>query len=146
MYFKINTPQVTHETIDGEAVIVNLYTGNYYSMNGVGATVWQLIDLGASKNEIIEIINQNYKGDLSKIENCISYLIEQMKDEGLISLQKKFNSKEKIDFKTPSITNGKDKPVFESPSLNKYTDMQDLLLLDPIHEVDDSGWPVSNSN
>ena len=27
--------------------------------------------------------------------------------------------------------------------LEKYTDMQDLLLLDPIHEVDDgSGWPT----
>jgi hypothetical protein len=25
--------------------------------------------------------------------------------------------------------------------LNKYTDMQDLLLLDPIHEVDAAGWP-----
>jgi hypothetical protein len=25
--------------------------------------------------------------------------------------------------------------------LQKFTDMQDLLLLDPIHEVDESGWP-----
>jgi hypothetical protein len=29
------------------------------------------------------------------------------------------------------------------PVLNKYTDMQDLLLLDPIHEVDERGWPNS---
>ncbi len=27
--------------------------------------------------------------------------------------------------------------------MNKYTDMQDLLLLDPIHEVDETkGWPT----
>jgi hypothetical protein len=25
--------------------------------------------------------------------------------------------------------------------LQKYTDMADLLLLDPIHEVDEQGWP-----
>ena len=30
---------------------------------------------------------------------------------------------------------------FEAPILHKYTDMQDLLLLDPIHEVDEAGWP-----
>ena len=29
------------------------------------------------------------------------------------------------------------------PRLRKYTDMQDLLLLDPIHEIDQSGWPNS---
>ena len=31
--------------------------------------------------------------------------------------------------------------VFEAPRLEKYTDMQDLVLLDPVHEVDEQGWP-----
>jgi hypothetical protein len=31
--------------------------------------------------------------------------------------------------------------AFQPPTLRKYTDMQDLLLIDPIHEVDDLGWP-----
>ena len=26
-------------------------------------------------------------------------------------------------------------------TINKYSDMQDMLLLDPIHDVDDKGWP-----
>ncbi len=30
---------------------------------------------------------------------------------------------------------------FEAPILHKFTDMQELLLLDPIHEVDETGWP-----
>lgn len=30
---------------------------------------------------------------------------------------------------------------FQPPALESYTDMQDLLLLDPIHEVDEMGWP-----
>jgi hypothetical protein len=35
-----------------------------------------------------------------------------------------------------------DKPRFEQPVLEKFTDMEDLLLLDPIHEVNlQSGWP-----
>jgi hypothetical protein len=26
--------------------------------------------------------------------------------------------------------------------LNKFTDIKELLLLDPIHEVDEAGWPL----
>ncbi len=37
-----------------------------------------------------------------------------------------------------------DRPAFEAPVLESYSDMQDLLLLDPIHDVDDAGWPVAN--
>jgi hypothetical protein len=30
--------------------------------------------------------------------------------------------------------------------LQKFTDMQELLLLDPIHEVDERGWPHRKLN
>jgi hypothetical protein len=32
--------------------------------------------------------------------------------------------------------------AFVPPSLAKFQDMQDLLLLDPIHETDEPGWPA----
>ena len=28
-----------------------------------------------------------------------------------------------------------------SPNLEKHTDMAELILLDPVHEVDSMGWP-----
>jgi len=35
-----------------------------------------------------------------------------------------------------------DRLEFSAPRLDKYTDMQQLLLIDPIHEVsDEQGWP-----
>jgi hypothetical protein len=39
--------------------------------------------------------------------------------------------------------NGAAPGAYEAPKLSAYTDMQELLLLDPIHEVDESGWPNS---
>jgi hypothetical protein len=30
------------------------------------------------------------------------------------------------------------------PKLEKYTDMEDLLLLDPIHDVQEVGWPQTS--
>ena len=30
---------------------------------------------------------------------------------------------------------------FVAPKLETYTDMQDIILLDPVHKVDSRGWP-----
>ena len=44
--FKVNTPPVIHETLDGEVIVVNLDTGTYYSIPGTGAEIWTLVDQG----------------------------------------------------------------------------------------------------
>ena len=31
--------------------------------------------------------------------------------------------------------------TFTAPNLETFTDLQELLMLDPIHEVDAAGWP-----
>ena len=40
----VNSPHVVHETIDGETIIIHLGTGTYYSLDGVGADIWALLD------------------------------------------------------------------------------------------------------
>jgi hypothetical protein len=40
----------------------------------------------------------------------------------------------------------KERKEFEAPVLHKYIDMKDLLLLDPIHETDETGWPSASSD
>ena len=30
---------------------------------------------------------------------------------------------------------------YEKPKIETFSDMKDLLLLDPIHDVDETGWP-----
>ena len=37
------------------------------------------------------------------------------------------------------------KTPFVRPVLQKFTDMQDILLLDPIHEANDMGWPYTGT-
>lgn len=37
---RINAPSVVGEVIDGEAVILNLETGKYYSARGSGSAIW----------------------------------------------------------------------------------------------------------
>ena len=139
---KINEPNVVHENIDGETVILNLDSGNYYSIVDVGADIWNYIEKGAPVIEIMPLILENYECSRGDEENDVNSFITQLQQEGLvIPIDNKLADSPLPNNWKEQITAKKNKTVFNVPVLNKYTDMQDLLLLDPIHEVDATGWP-----
>ncbi|HKV36459.1 MAG TPA: PqqD family protein [Pyrinomonadaceae bacterium] len=139
--FRVNTPTVTHEVIDGEAVIINLDSGNYYSLVEEGSFIWSLVEKGASASELQNVVLQAYQGDAQAIDRGVQELLAQLQQENLIVPVDE--AEEAVDLQAPNNNNG-EKPLFNPPSLNKYSDMQELLLLDPIHDVDDAGWPKPN--
>lgn len=144
-HFRVNSPNVIHEIIDGEAVLVNLESGSYYSIDSVGAVVWDYVEKGLSTSQIVEAIAGQYDGEQADIAQGVQQLFVQLQEEQLIVPIEGPPS----NGHTPIINapaNGQGKPQFETPVLHKYTDMEDLLLLDPIHDVDESGWPNSNPN
>ena len=138
----INRQSVVYETFDDEIIIINLDSGNYYSFDRVGADMWCLIESGTAVSEIVKWIIERYKGSSpDDIENAIKESIAELEKEGLIvpgELEKSVNGKEiNLVAKTES---GTKKAIFEKPVLQKHTDMQDFLLVDPIHEVDYTDW------
>jgi hypothetical protein len=141
--FRVNTPTVTHETIDGEAVIINLDSGNYYSLVDVGSFIWGLIETGASASEVQNRVLQSYQGDATDIDRGVQELLVQLQQENLIVPVDAAEAFTQLN-QEPSSNNNHEKPSFNPPLLNKYSDMQELLLLDPIHDVDDAGWPKPN--
>jgi len=144
-HFRVNSPNVIHEIIDGEAVLVNLDSGSYYSIDSVGAVVWDYVEKGLSRHQIVEAIASQYDGEQADIDQGIQQLFAQLQEEQLI-VPTEAPSSNGHAFVTTSVSTGQNKPQFEPPVLHKYTDMEDLLLLDPIHDVDESGWPNSNPN
>lgn len=144
-HFRVNSPNVIHEIIDGEAVLVNLDSGSYYSIDSVGAVVWDYVEKGLSRHQIVEAIASQYDGEQADIDQGIQQLFAQLQEEQLI-VPTEAPSSNGHAFVTTSVSTGQNKPQFETPILHKYTDMEDLLLLDPIHDVDESGWPNSNPN
>ena len=140
--FKINKPGVVYEKFDNELVLINLDSGNYYSFEKIGADIWGFIQSGASETEIIEEISQRYAESLSTIEDAVKNFLSELKEEGLIvpyetqeaESTKSLHNKNSIGSET-------EKLIFESPVLSKFTNMQDFLLVDPIHEIDFTDWP-----
>jgi hypothetical protein len=137
---KINSPKVVHEIIDGEVVIVHLLKGHYYSLVKTGADIWSGIERGISRERILEEMVSRYDGDPADIEKAVNNMIEQLQEEELIAVAQTEESGTAAAGAIEAKANP-EKLSFEPPKLDKYTDMEDLLLLDPIHEVDETGWP-----
>jgi len=142
--FRINTPGVINEIIDGEAVIVNLETGIYYSIDKIGALIWSFIENEMPVGQIIETIAARCNGSHEAIGNGVNHLVAQLREEELIVYA---GSRDPGDggYPPPAVGPPAHRFPFEKPVLHKYNDMEGLLLLDQIHEVDgEMGWPTPN--
>lgn len=135
--YRINSPQVISETIENEVIIINLESGFYYNLNQTAADIWRLIETTANTDEIIASLSRQYEASPLEIKNAVISLIEQLQEEDIIvpCQPEPENKLQEYDFPHES------KKILKQPAINKFTDMQELLLLDPIHEVEESGWP-----
>ena len=145
--YRTNRPQVVHEVFDDEVVLINFDSGKYFSFNHVGAAIWESIEEQRSIESILEILLSRFSGSRDRIESSLAAFIRQLEDAGLIvpaeTSQKPVTEPAGAESRLNSAA---DLEAFEAPELHQYDDMQELLLLDPIHEVDESGWPNKNQD
>jgi Coenzyme PQQ synthesis protein D (PqqD) len=136
----VNSPQVIHESIDGEVIIIDLGTGTYYSAKGSAAEVWEAIDRfpGVSEESVAAAVATAYELPAEAVAGDVHAFVFELLSEGIVVLADAHAG----DGATASIDrDGTSSGPFAAPKLEKYTDMQDLVLIDPVHEVDATGWP-----
>jgi hypothetical protein len=137
MRYRVNTPQVINETIDGEAIMINLATGSYYSLDSVGGDVWALLEASLPIDDIVTEVGRRYDAPEDDIRRGVDDLLQRLWGEELV-----VPCPDSDPVGTVSLVPAPGRrPPFHTPKLEKFTDMQDLILLDPVHEVDSRGWP-----
>ena len=139
--FAINPQRVVHETIDGETIIIQLETGTYYSLAGPGAEIWAMLAGGSSTDQVVADLERRYDESPQTLTQATQELVRELRHEEL--LEDDFDGSaagQTLNGASSNGSNGEGAP-FSRPTLQKYTDMQYFLLLDPIHEVEGSGWP-----
>jgi hypothetical protein len=100
--------------------------------------LWNAIIEAYNISDFIEKLAQKYDKTQAEIKEIIDgFLSELLKEELIVQDKNKKETENNID---KSII---DKLAIElkSPVLHKYTNMQDMLLLDPIHDTGEKGWP-----
>ena len=134
--FRLNCPPILHETVEDETIIVDLGSGSYYHLTGTGAFAWRLIEVGAGVPTIVGELAAHYDVPRETIGRDLDVFLSELVEEGLI-VEDSPTDEVLADLPTaPAL-------AYEAPALVKHTDMQELLLLDPIHDVDETGWPAA---
>ncbi len=129
---------VIHEQFENEVVVVNMETGHYFSLAGAAGQLWRtLVDGGDAEALLAKLIELQGGQERQCVEELDAFLA-LLRAEGLL---------QQAD--TPSPLPAADVAAYLegtrlSGSVEKFTDVEGLLLLDPIHEVDEAGWPRQN--
>jgi hypothetical protein len=130
-FLELATPNCTAEELDGELVAINLDTGMYFSVKQDGAAIWKDLQAGYSVEAI-----KAFAGDNAELAMGIDGFIQQLRDSGLMRATENAPTPNALSLTEQAAS------TMQMPELESYGDMQNLLLLDPVHEVDgDAGWP-----
>jgi len=140
--YTVNPQGIASEHFQDETIILNLPKGNYYSLKGTGQFIWSHLEQNVSSDVIVELLSKYYRITHDVAEPALEVFLNQLVEQELIR---------ETDFSgvnsTPGIFPDKVAESFTIPVLEVYTDMQELLMLDPIHDADPEkgGWPYKNN-
>lgn len=131
-------PAVVSEHFDDEVIIVNMTRGHYYSLRGSAAALWQQLEKGATVDTLSQYLMTHYATDSVNVDVPLTAFATQLIDEQLIIATDRVLAAEPL-----AASASTERLPFEAPRLEVYTDMADLLALDPIHDVSSAdGWPT----
>ena len=121
--YKLNEPDVTAKVMDGEAVIIHLGTGIYYSMDGVGCAVWESIVSGSDADSVAASLADRYGIGRDAAAVDVGKLIDELLAQALVVPGDGAVRPAALDGGAPA--------AYEAPVLKRYDDMAELLALDP---------------
>jgi hypothetical protein len=138
---------IVSEEIDGEVIIVNLKNGNYYSLTQSATAIWAGIQRHATLEQIRDGLAIRYSGDAASMDRGLAELIKALEGEELIRQQTADEADSPVAESSAGDSPPQAKEAYLPPVFERFTDMGDLLLLDPVHEVEDEkGWPHVKRN
>ena len=131
MRFEINSPNVIFDEMDGEFVLVDLASGKYFRIQSESANTFSLVVSGQDLTRFSDS-ESNLPQSLS---DAVRVLLEKEIIRELISSNAEAEAQPPTDY-IPGVF-----------VLEEFTDLQDIIGLDPIHEVDlNQGWPIADSS
>lgn len=131
--YKIAHSDIVFEDFDGEKVVLDLRSGNYFDFNPVAAALWDALLAGASRAVFAA-------AGLSpqRAEAFLALVVQS----GLAVADPDAAPLGAADAVTQTLATALALAGDEDPRIGVFDDLADLMQADPIHEVDaEYGWP-----
>ena len=132
--YKLNEEKMFFDVADGQAVVINFTTGMYYGTSTLGSAILASLIDGASEASVLNALKAA-QGCPEDIEDQLNGFIKALTEKEIL---------------LPADGEGAAAEIEEAAfaegfdfSLDEFAEVQDLLLADPVHEVDvEQGWPI----
>jgi hypothetical protein len=125
-WFRLNSPAVVFDASADDTVIINLVSGRYFRLNAASSLAWNALLASGSRAAFAASA-----GNAPELVASVDSMIGALTAENLI---------------VPAGETAAEAAswAFAGFSLESFSDLEDILGLDPIHEADpDKGWPAA---
>ncbi|MFM2438829.1 MAG: hypothetical protein RLZ55_1654 [Actinomycetota bacterium] len=121
--YAVAQPDIVADALDGEVILINLDSGMYFRARGDAALAWDAVVSGGLLTEVAGPAAQH-------LDAFVGRLLEH-----------------RLIVAVPPVAAGVAQLAVEGPfMLEAYSDLQNLLNLDPVHDVDSAaGWPATGA-
>lgn len=131
--YALNEDKMFSDIADGIAIVINSETGIYYGMNGFGTMVYEQILKGGPVEDITAAL-KTMPDAPEDMEKRMADFVKTLVDFGILLPAEAKETELELD----QVVAQADE--FELQA-QEFSDAQELLLADPIHEVKtDTGW------
>jgi len=142
--FLLNNADIVYEEYPDETVIADLKHGVYFTLNRPAADMFSALITAPSRQTAERWLSEIYKVDQHKISEVVDSLVASLVDGNIVALSPAGDPDENLPVPLALRAAAKS---FGIPEMLKYSDVEDLLKLDPVHEVEhESGWPTISEN
>jgi len=130
-FIGVDTARSSYDTVDGETVILDSSTGVLTLLVGIGPEIWERLVGGADREALLAEIAGTYDDVAATAAG--SFLDELLAAKLIVP----------CDAGTPGDAAPAPWPTeYRPPQIEVYDDIADIMMMDPIHEVDQTrGWP-----
>lgn len=85
MRYAINEQLVTFRVLDDGAVLVNHETGHYYTLNGTGTFLWELLAKSErTRAELITALAHEFEQDEAAVADDVTHVLDELAREQLL--------------------------------------------------------------
>jgi hypothetical protein len=134
MALTTSVPLLISQQFDSEVVLANYQNGVYYNLDGSAAQIWLGLKANRTVEEIGSAIAAATGGDVPSITQQVQSFVDSMLAEGLIA---EGTPEPSIETWAPVLPG-----AFAAPEFQRFDNLRELLLMDPVHDAGEEGWPL----
>lgn len=132
--YKLNEEKMFYDMAEGQAIVINFTSGVYYGTSLLGSAVLDALLAGASVEAVVSALKE-LPGCPEDIAASVDTFIQALLEKEILIAAEAAGAGCAID--AAMAAEG------FALTVDEFSEVQDLILADPVHDVDvEQGWPI----